>query len=129
MMLSDVAATPLPYDLDAGAILTFIGGVVVTAIGALARRSLRQSEAKKHDAQGEASLASVTLDWAAQLRADLENSRKETEKRLAQMSTRISALERENEIYRKHNTLLTKQIIEAGLVPAPRPRLQGDGES
>lgn len=107
------------------AILTFLGGVVVTVITATASRPLRRSQATNNEREGEASLAQATMEWARHLEETLSKRitdlQAEYGKRFEDMSIRMHALEIENDVYRRHNALLTGQLVEAGIPPAPMP--------
>lgn len=115
---------------DWNAVLTFIGGVIVTIIGATASRPLRKAQAKSSDREGEASLAHATMEWAKHLEETLSGQIAKLEadyaKRFSDMSDRMASLETENDVYRRHNGLLTGQLVEAGIAPAvmPAPRFR-----
>jgi len=113
-------------DIDYTVALTFIGGVVAAAIGALAMRPLRRAQAHKNSREGEATLSEATLKWAQDIRAEFEVYKAETTAKLDAMTDKLAILQVENEIYRKHNALLTDQLLDAGLNPVPRPQYPKD---
>lgn len=110
------------------AVLTFFGGVFVTVITATASRPLRRAQAKQNDREGEASLAQATMEWARHLEETLSrriaNLQEDYGKKFDAMSERMETLEVENDMYRRHNTLLTGQLVEAGISPVPMPEVK-----
>lgn len=106
-------------------ILTFLGGVIATIITATASRPLRRAQTRTADREGEASLAHATMEWAKHLEETLSKRisglKEEYEGRLMEVADRIASLEAENEAYRRHNALLTGQLIDAGIRPADIP--------
>jgi len=110
---------------DLAPFLTFAGGIIVTVITTLAIWPKNKSEVRKNDAEGDATLAKVTMDFTNQVKATLEKQiedlREDSEKKLDGLKERIISLETENRIYRKHNAMLIEQLVGAGIRPVEAP--------
>lgn len=110
---------------DLGAILTFAGVILTTIITTLAVRGKNSSEARKNDAEGEASLSKATMDFANQIKKNLEDQiasmRVDNDRKLDNLRERVISLEAENRIYRMHNAMLIEQLVGAGIRPVDPP--------
>lgn len=87
---------------------------------AAATKSLAHAQALAQ--QGEASLAGATLVWARELREELANVKAE----VSGLNARLEDVQRENRRLRRHNELLTTQVIDLGGVPVAMPDEDGE---
>lgn len=85
--------------------------------GAEAKAETDLASARRNDQEGEASLAQVTLSWAKQLRDQMRDLQGEVDG----LRSRVSDLERENSLLRRHNEQLVDQVIGLGGVPVDMP--------
>lgn len=102
-----------------------MSGIVITVLTATFARPLRKAQAKHEHKEGEATLSEATLAWARHLEETLSKQiaqmKQDYNKRIDEMARRITALEVENDAYKRHNTALASQLIEAGISPLPGP--------
>lgn len=83
---------------------------LTTAAGwALGRRE-RNAKVRQLEANTEVASGDLILRWAERLEAQL-----------GRQSDRLSRMEGENTVLREHVWLLTQQLVNAGIVPAPPP--------
>lgn len=75
------------------------------------------AEARKADATADASVASVVLQWADRLAAELATVKAKVDGLEAQ----VEALQRENRRLRAHNAQLSAQVVDLGGVPHAMP--------
>ena len=85
--------------------------------GAGAKAASDLGNASKANAEGEASLATVTLAWAQELRQEITDLKA----RVTALDKAIATVEEENRLLRRHNELLTDQVIGLGGTPVPMP--------
>lgn len=73
--------------------------------------------AKREGHEGEASVAGVILSWAQRMEAQV----KTLEGKVKALEDELGAVKREAAKLRRHNELLTSQVIDLGGVPVPMP--------
>lgn len=121
--------------LSDGALIAIITSVVGPVAGVIfvwlrdRRRSLASAhkemkEAGKVAAEGEATLASVTLEWAKSLKGETDTLKAEVSelrKELSALRDDLSGVRQENRLLRKHNEMLSAQVMDLGGKPLPMP--------
>jgi transposase-like protein len=109
-------------------VVAFVGGLLGPAVLVLlnwwanqrksrADAGRQVSEAHAADATADSGVAAVVLEWSKQLRDDLATVKGEVET----LRIQIDRLERQNRALRRHNEILTAQVIDLGGVPLAMP--------
>lgn len=74
-------------------------------------------EAQKLAMDGEATLAGATLAWATQLRSEISDLKSE----VGALRGTLRDVQEENLKLRRHNALLSAQVVDLGGKPLPMP--------
>lgn len=117
-------------------ITAVVGPIAATLVAWATTRRRAEKAARKGDnapasPDGEKSITEEVVGFARELRKDVAGLRAEVHKlrdlvyqledENDSLARRVSSLERENAILVRHNKLLTKQVVDLGGTPHPRP--------